>query len=68
MSNKGTAQRERLLRIGKVLDASGMSRSSLYASPLSKARVRITTRCVAWPESAIQRFIEERMAEGLAVA
>lgn len=56
----------KLLRLPDVLNATGLSRSSLYRKlddgsfPTS---IRISQRSVAWCEEEVQRWIEERMNE-----
>lgn len=59
------AQRETLLRLDQVEATTGLKKSTIYS--LIKAGkfvqpVRITARCTAWPESAIQRWVQDRIA------
>ena len=57
---------DRLIRIREVTALTGKSRASVYrgmANGTFPPSVRIGQDAVAWPESAIARWIEERKAE-----
>ena len=54
---------EKHLRLPAVIDVTGLSRSSIYAM-MSKGefprQVTLGKRVVAWPESAISKWLAER--------
>lgn len=56
---------EKHLRLPAVIDVTGLSRSTIYAM-MSQGRfprpVALGKRVVAWPESAIAKFLRERAA------
>lgn len=57
-------QRERLLRRPEVEKLTGRGRSAIYAGIAAgtfPSPVKIGLRAVAWPESVINRWIEERI-------
>lgn len=54
---------EKHLRLPAVMDTTGLSRSSIYAMMSQGAfphPVRLGKRLVAWPESAISKWLSER--------
>lgn len=58
-------RRDRLLRLPEVETATGLKKSTIYL--LMKrgefpSCVQITARCVAWPESRVLSFIQDRIA------
>lgn len=54
---------EVLLRVKQVQQVTGMSRSAIYVEPaLLASRVRISERCVAWPKSAVDSWVAEKIA------
>lgn len=56
---------EKLLRLPQVLNTVGISRSTLYqlvARGDFPKPIKISRRACAWPESAVQRWIEMRVA------
>ena len=60
-----TVRRDRLLRLPDVEAASGLRKSTVYL--LMKRGefprcVRITPRCVAWPESKVLQWVQDRIA------
>ena len=60
-----TVRRDRLLRLPEVEAASGLRKSTVYL--LMKRGefprcVRITPRCVAWPESKVLQWVQDRIA------
>lgn len=59
MSNAASLPRERLINIREVEYITGLKRSSIYESPLSKRRVRISSRCVRWVESEVRAFVDD---------
>ena len=59
---------DRLLRRSSVEEITGLSKSTIYrlvAQGLFPRPIRIGSRAVAWPQSAIVQWIDERMAEAL---
>jgi len=57
--------RDRLIRLPEVETATGLKRSTIYL--LMKrgefpSAVRLTARCVAWPESRVLQFVQQRIA------
>ena len=60
------ARRDRLLRLPEVEAVSGLKKSTIY---LLMRRgefprcVQITARCVAWPESRVLKFVQDRIAQ-----
>jgi len=59
---------DRILRLNKVLDRTGLSRSTLYrkvqAGTFPK-QVRIAARCAGWRESAVNAWIRNPMFYGI---
>lgn len=58
-------RRDRLLRLPEVEATTGLKKSTIYL--LMKRGefprcVQITTRCVAWPESHVLGYVQERIA------
>jgi prophage regulatory protein len=59
-----TDQPDRILRIGTVLDRTGLTRSTLYrkiASGSFPRQVAISARCAVWRESAVKRWMMNPM-------
>lgn len=59
-----TNSNDRILRIGTVLDRTGLSRSTLYRkieNGTFPRQVRISTRCAGWRESAINAWMRNPM-------
>ena len=59
-----TDSNDRILRIGTVLDRTGLSRSTLYRkieNGTFPRQVRISTRCAGWRESAINAWMRNPM-------
>lgn len=59
-------QPERILRLGTVLERTGLSRSTLYRKIDSgefPRQVKISERCVGWYSSMINRWLDQRRAE-----
>ena len=57
---------KRLIRIKRVIDKTGRSRSSLYAdvkAGLFPSPIEIGPRSVAWLESDIDQWIDEKVTE-----
>ncbi|MFN3812613.1 MAG: helix-turn-helix transcriptional regulator [Roseateles asaccharophilus] len=57
-------RRDRLVRLGEVEAMTGLRKSSIYL--LMKRgqfprSVQLTARCVAWPESAVLQFVQDRI-------
>ncbi|BEH13265.1 helix-turn-helix transcriptional regulator [Marinobacter shengliensis] len=66
-SAKHPTQRERLLRRAEVEELTGRGRSAIYAGIADGTfpkPVKIGARAVAWPESAVRAWIQERITEG----
>jgi prophage regulatory protein len=65
MISEGAYPRPTLIRLKQVLARTGMSRSTVY-SYISDGRfpapVSISTRCVAWIEDEVDRWISDRIA------
>lgn len=62
---------ERLLKLPQVRERVALSTSSIYdrmAKGTFPKPVRIGENAVAWPASAIDRWIEERIAEAQSAA
>jgi prophage regulatory protein len=58
---------DRILRIGVVLNRTGLSRSTLYRKIQEGSfprQVRIATRCTGWRESAVNAWLEELSTSG----
>lgn len=59
--------RERLLRMREVESIAGIKKSSIYAlmkeGKFPKC-VYVTSKAVAWPESKVYAWVNERIAEG----
>jgi len=53
---------EVLLRVKQVQAVTGLSRSAIYANEDFPPSVRISARCVAWPKSAIDAWIADKIA------
>lgn len=60
---------EKHLRLPAVIDATGMSRSTIY-DMMSEGKfprpVNLGKRLVAWPETAIAKWLSERAATAMA--
>ncbi len=58
-------QSDRLLRLSAVEATTGLKRSTIYRL-INQGRfpqsIRITDRCAAWSEAAINAWVEERKA------
>ncbi len=57
-------QPDRILRIGTVLERTGLTRSTLYrkiAGGSFPKQVAISTRCAGWRESAVRRWMMNPM-------
>ncbi|MDO4724692.1 MAG: AlpA family transcriptional regulator [Comamonadaceae bacterium] len=58
--------RDRLIRMPEVENLTGLRKSAIY-SLLGAKRfprpVRLSGRCVAWPESAVLQWVQDRIAE-----
>ena len=67
--NPSASSPETLLRLPQVIARVSLSRSSIYkmmkrTPPAFPTPLKISRRAVAWNSSAIDRFIEERIAAG----
>lgn len=59
-----TDSNDRILRIGTVLDRTGLSRSTLYRkieNGTFPRQIRISTRCAGWRESAVDAWMHNPM-------
>lgn len=59
-----TDSNDRILRIGMVLDRTGLSRSTLYRkieNGTFPRQLRISIRCVGWRESAVNAWMRNPM-------
>lgn len=59
--------REKLLRLPDVMRQTGLRRAAIYArirEGIFPPPVKIGKRAVAWPESEVQKWIAELIAEG----
>lgn len=57
---------ERILRLPSTKERTGLSRSAIYAAVKAGTfpkPVRISERAIGWPESAVQAWIDARIAE-----
>lgn len=64
--NRPQVRRDRLLRLAEVESTVGLRKSSIYL--LMKRGefprcVHLTARCVAWPESAVLQFVQDRISQ-----
>lgn len=62
-------RKDRLLRMGDVEHLTGLKKSTIYLLQRRKefpACVQITPRCVAWPESAVLQWVQDRINEAKA--
>lgn len=64
-------RRDRLLRLPDVEATTGLKKSTIYL--LMKRRefprcVQVTPRCVAWPESEVLQWVQQRIAEAKSAA
>ena len=57
-------RRDKLLRLSEVESATGLKKSTIYLLmkrgefPYS---VQVTARCVAWPESRVLQYVQDRI-------
>jgi len=57
----------RFLRLPQVRDITGLSRSSLYETADFPKPVKIGPRAVAWIESEVSAWVEQRIAQREAI-
>ena len=58
---------DRLLRIKTVIDVTGKSRSSIYADiaqGIFPKPIAIGMRSVAWPNSVIEAWVQDKITKG----
>jgi len=58
-------RRDRFLRLPEVETATGLKKSTIYLLMKRGAFVpcvQITSRCVAWPESRVLQWVQDRIA------
>lgn len=54
----------RILRLGSVLERTGLTRSTLYrkmSAGTFPAQVRISERCIGWRENEIEQWLKNPM-------
>lgn len=59
--------RDRLIRIRDVENVTGCKKSTIYLMVKEHrfpTPIRLSARLVAWPESAVLRWVQERIAAG----
>lgn len=59
-------RRDRLLRLPEVETISGLKKSTIYLLMKRKEFVpcvQVTARCVAWPESRVLQWVQDRIAQ-----
>ena len=52
----------KLVRLDTVKELTGLSRSTIYADPTFPQQVKIGQRAVAWVESEIREWVDDRIA------
>ena len=65
MTSETTQMRPALIRLRQVMARTGMSRSTIYAyikNGTFPTPISISERCVAWVESDIDGWIDDRIA------
>ncbi len=63
-SARPVVPRDRLLRMGGVESLTGLKKSTIYRLMKERkfpASVRLGSRVVAWPESAVLTWVQERI-------
>lgn len=62
---KPQVRRDRFLRLAEVESTTGLKKSTIYLlmkrGEFPKC-VQLTPRCVAWPESRVLQFVQDRIA------
>lgn len=71
-ANTSQSATERLLRLPEVEARVGLKKSAIYAGcsakpPTFPVPIKLSPRAVAWPESAIQGWIADRIKASKAV-
>lgn len=59
-------QPERILRLGTVLERTGLSRSTLYRKIDSgefPRQVKLSERCVGWYQSTVDNWLDQRRGD-----
>ena len=68
-SARPAVQRDRLLRLPEVESIAGVRKSTIYAL-MKDGRfppcVQLTPRCVAWPETSVLSWVQDRINEARA--
>lgn len=57
--------KDRILRLGPVMELTGLSRSTLYRKCQDGSfpkQIAISSRCVGWRESAVDAWLRDPMA------
>jgi prophage regulatory protein len=66
INNGPQIHRDRLLRLPDVEATTGLKKSSIY-SLMKRGEfprcVALTARCVAWPESRVLQYVQDRIAQ-----
>lgn len=63
--SRPAVRRDRLLRLPEVEAATGLKKSTIYLLMKRKEFVpcvQVTARCVAWPESRVLQWVQDRIA------
>lgn len=63
--NRPQVRRDRLLRLPEVETLTGLRKSTIYLlqkQGVFPRCVQVTARCVAWPESRVLQFVQDRIA------
>jgi len=58
-----TRSLDRILRMPEVLRRTGLSRATVYrkqGNGTFPAAMKVSTRCVGWPESAVETWLRNR--------
>lgn len=59
-------RRDRLLRLPEIEQATGLKKSTLYLL-MKRGQfprcVQVTDRCVAWPESRVLQWVQDRISQ-----
>ena len=65
-ATQAPVQRDRLLRLPEVERISGIRKSTVYglmAQGKFPRCVQVTPRCVAWAESSVHKWVQDRIAD-----
>ncbi len=67
-SAREVVRRDRLIRLPEVERVTSIRKSTIYSlmsqtPPAFPRCVQVTPRCVAWPESAVLQWVQDRIAQ-----